>query len=229
MAVGVIDFIIDTHHRGDGIFRHGQPLGLDLEGGRQHYLFGARLQMTAQGAAGGIRRLGGIVEDASTVHHQTHIVVAPADILGITGLAQNGDRYAVDGHGAGLFIDILNHTTAAIAVEKIFQASVGAILLDHLNQIVQTLPHLASDVDDNLRKALARHVGPQAEFTDSAHTIDTELHCVPPNRMVRSSLSAWRPFATQEKEHHAVCPKTVRHALFFRRLGAFFSRGHQEP
>ena len=126
----IVVVVIDAHDRGQGVFGHVQPFGLDLERGGDDDLLRAGLQVAAHRPPA-FRRVGGrVLEGAGGIDHQAHLVALPVDILRVASLAEKGDRHAVDGHAAPGLVEVLDHPPTLVAVQVHTQPAVGGVLFD---------------------------------------------------------------------------------------------------
>ena len=150
VAGRVVIVIVNAHDRGDGIIGHFQALGLNFKRRGHNNFFCSGLEMAAYRAPALIGISGRILEHAGGVHHQPHLIALPVNIFGIARLAQEGDRNAVDSHGAGGFIKIFDYPTALIAIDIGTEAAIGGILFNSRCYVFQTAADVPAQVDDHL-------------------------------------------------------------------------------
>jgi hypothetical protein len=115
-----------------------------------------------------------VSEGAGALHDQGHTVVAPGDVPGVAGLAQDDDLLAVGADQAAFLIDHVDVTHARLPEEKAVQGAVGTVFGDVLDHRVQRRPHRPAHVDHEAVEIVSPQVIPEHQLADAAQPVDTE-------------------------------------------------------
>ena len=115
-----------------------------------------------------------VSEGAGALHDQGYAVVAPGDVTGVAGLAQDDDLLAVGADQAALLVDHADVPHARLPVQKAVQGTVGTVFGDVLDDRVQRRAHRPAHVDHEAVEIVAPQVIPEHQLADAAQPVDTE-------------------------------------------------------
>ena len=105
MASRVEEVVIAAVDQGDGVVGQGFRLVLDLEGRAVEHRVGARVEVTAQGAAFVVRRAGRVAERSGGVYDDPRCMLAPADVARVARGLEDRHRDAGDREQSLLAVD----------------------------------------------------------------------------------------------------------------------------
>src|SRR5665647_3418316 len=138
-----------------------------------------------------------VSEGAGALHDQGHAVVAPGDVPGVAGLAQDDDLLAVSADQAAFLVDDVDVTHSRLPEEEAVQRTVGTVFGDVLDHRVQRRPHRPAHVDHEAVEVVSPQVIPEHELADAAQPVDTErslhTHGLRPSPVLldEAHLTAW--------------------------------------
>ena len=166
----------------------GQRDALELARERRAHHHGPRPggQVAAQRPPGRVGLGVRVAEGARTLDHKGHAVVAPGDVFGAAGLAQDDDLLAVGADQAALLVDDAHVAHAGLAVQKAVQRAVGAVLGDVLDDRVERGAHRPPHVDHDAVEIVARQLVPEHQLADAPQSVDAQRSL--PSHGLRSPL-----------------------------------------
>jgi hypothetical protein len=125
-------------------------------------------------SAPAVRRTRRIAERTRGIHDESHVVVTPADVLGVARLLQHAHGRARNLEPARLAIDDSDTGLGRDTEEEAVHAAVGRVLLDHTADGLEVPADLPADVHDEVREVSARRVMPERELSDPAEAVDAQ-------------------------------------------------------
>jgi hypothetical protein len=94
---------------------------------------------------------------------------------GAFGLPQEPNGDAVDHHGSGVLVDVVDHRFGPVAMKKGMQGAVGRVPFQVVGDVRQGGACLPADIDDDFTEVSPSDMMPDAKFADAAKAIDTDF------------------------------------------------------